>query len=305
MIQTGFSSVACILIIALSLSECVHAQVSVALAQSHQRSHTPSVRLNTGRMSYDLSLYRPEEAQGPLDPDAFVLRSIGLFPSKRGWAGAGFLALEVGGKSVLPCPFKITAMKSGNTGEVVLRGESAAITVKLTFGAKAMGDVLLLSVETTLREPAETVDIVMSATPGEFSKVISSRGSPFGVADTRMLTPMREIGKEVKNRETGLLNLDKENWLLLYDANYDPQKNRLFGGECCACGVLYNPADVTSVIFEKQPTAITLRFILPGGPTDTRSHADFALWEFENSNEAAKRVMQSLVTYAERNKQTN
>jgi len=272
----------------LLLAAHSRADVQVSLAQKHHRADSPAVLMNNGAMSYDLVLFT--KAKGALDPKAFLLEGIGLFPSKRGWSGVGgFLEVLVDGKPLLPSPFSIAEMTSGPEGVAVLRGDTEAGPLTLTFRAQAMGDCLLLSADLPLMKPVKAVEIKMTAYPGEFSKSAAQRKNPLGPIDTRILTP---LGEETRN--DGSLDPNTQYWLLFYDANYDPARNADAGGELCACGVLYNPASVAAASFQKRPGYAQVTFALEGGPAGKRIAADFALWEFMKSNEDGKRVMQSL-----------
>ncbi|HRU06188.1 MAG TPA: hypothetical protein P5137_10510 [Candidatus Brocadiia bacterium] len=276
---------------ALLLAAQAHSDVQVSLVQKHHRADVPAVLMNNGAMSYDLALF--SKAKGALDPKGFHLEGVGLFPSKRGWSGiGGFLEIVLDGKPLLPCPFQIAEMASGPDGVAVLRGQTEAGPLTLTFRAQAMSDCLLLSVDLPLKKPAKTVEIKMTAYPGEFAKAAAQRKHPLGPMDTRVLTPLGE-----ETRREGPLDPNKQYWLFLYDANYDPAKNAVLGGEMCACGILYNPADAKAVSFEKRPGHVQVTFTLPGGPAGERVTADFALWEFTKSNEDGKRVMQSIVLH--------
>ena len=274
---------------ALLLATHAHSDVQVSLVQKHRRADSPAILMNNGAMSYDLALFG--KARGALDPKGLQLDGVGLFPSKRGWSGiGGFLEIVVDGKPLLPSPFSIAEMTSGPEGAAVLRGDTEAGPLTLTFRSQAMGDCLLLSVDLPLKKPAKKVEIKMTAYPGEFAKAAAQRKHPLGPVETHVLTPLGE-----ETRREGPLATNKQYWLFFYDANYDPARNADAGGEFCACGVLYNPADVTAASFEKRPGYAQVTFSLPGGPAGKHITADFALWEFMKSNEDGKRVMQSLV----------
>jgi len=265
-------------------------EVKVTLTQRHGRTRGPAVLMHNGAMSYDVSLV--ETTRRNLDPKNMTLSGLGLFPSKRGWSGIGnLLVIKLDDEPLMPCPFKIAEMSSGDEGVVVLHGTGVKADTRIIFRTRQQADNIFMSLHLTLKTKVTKVTLDMYAYPGEFSKTAAQKKLPLGKLTTVVLT-----AKGLRpDRKAGVLDLLTEPWVYLYDTNYDPAKNRQVGGEMCACGILYNPMDMQLASFRKSPGAALLHFELAGGDEGNQLSTDFVLWEFMTSNEIGMETMQSIV----------
>lgn len=265
-------------------------EVKVTLTQRHGRTRGPAVLMSNGAMSYDVALV--ETKRRNLDPENMTLNGLGLFPSKRGWSGIGnLLVIKLDDEPLMPCPFKIGEMSSGDEGVLVLQGTGVKADARITFRTREQADNIFMSLHLMLKKRVTKVTLDMCAYPGEFSKTAVQKKLPLGKVNTVVLTA-KGLRPE---RRAGTLDLVKEPWVYLYDTNYDPAKNRQVGGEMCACGILYNPMDMEAASFQKSPGAARLHFELAGGDEGAQVSTDFVLWEFMNSNEIGLKTMQSIV----------
>jgi hypothetical protein len=265
------------------------AETKVSLTQTHKRVRRPAVMMNTGVVAYAVGLYEKEKRAA--DPEKLELIGIGLLPSKRGWSGIpGWINIEFDKQKLFPTKAKITKMESGETGIAVLELEHDKATVRMTFQAPENGDVMLVSQEIVLKKAVKLVTIRLNCYAGEFYKTAKGKGFPMGEMDTRVLTPVREI----KDGRRFKIDKDKEPWLFLYDVNYDPIKAKAHGGEWTAAGLVYNPEQMKRVDILRSNGFVGVTCTLGGGEVGKTLKADFGMWKFTSSNEAGKKVMQSI-----------
>ena len=278
------------LILLAALAVPAAGQVKVSLAENLPRAKSPGLILENGAVSYQV-VFVPTDAPRT-DANAFALKGFGLYPSKRGWSGIGdFLDLLLDGASVFPATFRVSALAPGTRGSATLEGESGKAKIQLVFSTDERGDCLFLQVRVTPLVEVKSVALRLSAHPGEFVKSAAANRYPLGEPDTHLLTALRDVN----DAEKIALEPAREPWLFLYDGRYDPARNADLSAEMCACGLLYNPKGVRSVVATRVRGHVQVQIDLPVGRAGEAVTADLALWEFATSNEQGRRTMQSLV----------
>ncbi len=268
----------------------VSADVKVKIIHNHKRTPGPVIVMHNGKMSYDIVLRM--KGSGKFDSSSFTLTGMGLFPSKRGWSGLDdFMVITFDGENIFPSTFSVKQMTSGEEGSAVLFGKTEMADIQITFLTENKSDNLLINLAFTLKKKVKSINIRMQAFPGEFNKIALRKKLPLGPVETVVLTSQGE-SKERKR----LLDLQNEQWICMYDKNYDPVQNKKLGGsEMCACGILFNPADMKSVGYKRGPGNVLVSLTMPGGKPGKKISADLAVWEFINSNKIAVETMKALV----------
>ncbi len=187
-------------------------------------------------------------------------------PSHRNWYDAGFIDVEVNGRS-LDCSRAEFEIVEGR--KILGRWETDDAVVSLLLSLRRDDG---LDIEGRIEPKGEiaSAEVKLWCIP-------SAGWGSWADMDKRMLTPLREVrhGRKVA------LDLTKERWLVFYDANYDAGRElpeRIYGRTRAEgpCGLLLYPEGLRSAEVEVGRYIVTVTLRLD--PRAEKFH--LAVWDF-------------------------
>lgn len=271
---------AMMLVVLCLCASILHAEVKVLPTDKIFRRKGDGFRILTGKTNFGLGLLSDEGL--PTAEKAVTIKALRLYPSKRGWEGvSSFLQVYLDEVKLLPGKFTMPEATGGKQGRIVLVSRTDKGKVTVTFTADDKSDHLDVSVTLEATEEVKQVKLFLRSTPGEYENWAKKR-KHCGEQKTMVLTPTRTItdygkGIEIKPAE--------EPWLLLYDENYDPARNKDVKAENCAAGVRYDGKQVKSVSLHLGPGTGNLTLGFPGVAQGDTFSTSLTFWEFYKSNQ--------------------
>ncbi len=192
-------------------------------------------------------------------------------PSYRNWYDAGFIDVEVNGKSLEGCKAEFhRGSEDGGSGRLVGRWNGPAADVTLTFGLSRSG-ALLIAGRVAPKEELNSLRVLLWCIP--------SAGSGDWKDMDRWITT---AGRSVQHPQKVNLDPAAEDWAIYYDKTYDLPREKAEG----PCALLFDGAQVSAAEVDLADYVVTTALTYPKECRRFR----LAVWDLHGSrNEDAIR----------------
>lgn len=196
-------------------------------------------------------------------------------PSYRNWYDAGFIDVEVDGKSLEACKASFTSVKGERGSErLVGRWDGATAMVTLTFDLSKSG-ALIIDGQVAPKQELHSLRVVLWCIPG-------AGWGEWKDMDKWLTTPTRDVQHDQRVK----LDPAKEDWVLYYDKTYDVPRDKAEG----PCAMMFVPSQVSDVEVDLAGYVVTTFLTYPRECRRFR----LAVWDLHGmKNEEAVRYIKT------------